>query len=60
MLPIDHNGDGQGEDEDAGERAEATDQLPQQGLGVELVAHRGDGHQAPPEEREGGLANEYV
>ena len=50
VLPVDYNGDGQGEDEDAGEGAEAANQLPQQGLGVELVAHRGDGHQAPPGE----------
>ena len=50
VLPVDHDGDGQGEDEDAGEGAEAANQLPQQGLGVELVAHRGDGHQAPPGE----------
>ena len=57
VLPIDHDGDGQGEDEDARERAEAADKLPQQGLGVELVANRGDGHQAPPGEREGWRKN---
>ena len=54
VLPVDHDGDGQGEDEDAGEGAEAANQLPQQGLGVELVAHRGDGHQAPPRDMEKG------
>ena len=56
VLPVDHDGDGQGEDEDAGEGAEAANQLSQQGLGVELVSHRGDGHQAPPGEMK--LANE--
>ena len=48
VLPVDHNGDGQGEDEDAGEGAEAANQLAQQSLGIKLVTHRGDGHQAPP------------
>ena len=51
VLPVDHNGDGQGEDEDAREGAEAANQLPQQRLGVELVTHRGDGHQAPPADK---------
>ena len=48
VSPVDHDGDRQGEDEDAGEGAEAANQLPQQRLGVELVTHGGDGHQAPP------------
>ncbi len=46
---VDHDGYGQGEDEDAGEGREAADQLAQEGLGAEVVAHRGDGHQPPPE-----------
>ena len=55
LLPVDHDGDGQGEDEDPGEGTEASDQLPQQRLGVELVPHRGDGHQAPPGEKNQGI-----
>ena len=50
VLPVDHNGDRQGEDEDAREGAEAANQLPQQRLGVKLVTNCGDGHQAPPAE----------
>ena len=46
--PVDHDGDGQGEDEDAGQRTEAAYQLPQQRLRVQLVADRGDRHQTPP------------
>ena len=44
----DHDGDGQREDEDAGQRAAAADDLAQQRLGVQIVADRGEGHQAPP------------
>ena len=45
---VDHDGDGQREDEDAGQRAAAADDLAQQRLGVQIVADRGEGHQAPP------------
>ena len=46
--PIDHNGYGEGEYEDPREGAEASHQLAQHGLGVEVIAHGGEGHQAPP------------
>ena len=45
---VDHNGYGQSEDEHPGQCAAASDDLPQQGLGVEVIAHRGQCHQAPP------------
>ena len=45
---VDDDGDGQGEDEDAGEGAAASDQFPKEGLWVEVVANRCDGHKAPP------------
>ena len=45
---VDDNGDGQGEDEDAGKGAAASDQFPKEGLWVEVVANRCDGHKAPP------------
>ena len=46
---VDHNRDGQREDEDAGERAEPAEELPQERARVEVVPHGGDGHEAPPE-----------
>ena len=46
--PIDHDGYGEGEDEDSREGAEAAHQLAKHGLGVEVVAHGGEGHQTPP------------
>ena len=45
---VDDDGDGQRQDEDAGQRAAAADDLAQQRLGVQIVADRGEGHQAPP------------
>ena len=50
---VDHNGYGQSEDEHPGQCAAASDDLPQQGLGVEVIAHRGQCHQAPPGHSQG-------
>ena len=39
----------QGDDEDPTQRAQATGQLAQEGLGLDVVAHRRQGHQTPPD-----------
>ena len=46
---VDDDGDGKGEDEDAGDGGEAADELAEVRPGVKVVADGGDGHQAPPE-----------
>ena len=51
-LPVDHYRDGQGEDEDPGESTETANQLSKESLGVEVVAHCSDRHQAPPDDSE--------
>ena len=38
----------QGDDEDPTQRAQATGQLAQEGLGLDVVAHRRQGQQTPP------------
>ena len=35
---VDHDGDGQSEDEDARQSTESTNQLPKQSLGVEFIS----------------------
>ena len=45
---IDHDGYGQGEDEDTGEGAAAPNDLPQQGLRIEVITNCRQGHQSPP------------
>ena len=35
---VDHDGDGQSEDEDARQSTESTNQLPEQSLGVEFIS----------------------
>ena len=45
---VDDDGYGQGEDEHTGQGAAAADYLTQQSLRVEVITHRGQGHQAPP------------
>ena len=59
---VDHDRDGQGENEDARDGREAADQLAQVRPRVEVVADGGDGHEAPPERldecpREVGIAS---
>lgn len=46
---VDNNGDGKGEDEDAGQGTEPPNKFPKQSLGIELISDSCDGHQSPPE-----------
>ena len=46
---VDDDGDGQGEDEDAEEGAESARDLSQHCGRVEVVSHRGQGHECEPE-----------
>ena len=45
----DHDRNRQGEDEDPGDSAQATDKLAHESRGVHVVANSGEGHQPPPE-----------
>ena len=45
----DHNGNGQGEDEDPSDSAQTTDELAHESRGIHVVSHRGEGHEPPPE-----------
>ena len=45
---VHHDRDGEREDEDAGEGAEASDQFSQECLGVEVISDSCNGHKAPP------------
>ena len=46
---IDNNGDGEGQDEDARESTEPSNHLAPHSLGIEIIAHGSESHQAPPE-----------
>ena len=46
---VDHNRDGKSEDENTSESTESTNESPQEGLRIKIIAHSSDGHQAPPE-----------
>ena len=47
---VDHDGYGQGEDEDPGQGAASPDDLAQQSLRVKVITNCGQGHQSPPSE----------
>ena len=49
MLPADHDRYGEGQYEDPTESTEATDELAEEGAGLEVISHRGERHQTPPE-----------
>lgn len=48
-LPVDDDGKWEGQDEDAEQSTQTTHQLAGGGLRLQLVAHRGEGHQGVPE-----------
>ena len=49
---VHHDRDGEREDEDAGEGAEASNQFSQECLGVEVISDSCNGHKAPPADEE--------